>query len=162
MKNLLHYIMGGSILFFLMLSCQTPLLKIALPPPVEPHYTEYLAADPILNAIAYVESKFDTTAVGASQDGGLLQITPILVKDVNKILEQRGDTLRYTLKDRFSRMKSIEMFYLYHDYYGNTKPETIARSWNAGPKWHTKDSLTDRYWNKVQKALVLLEKKSDS
>lgn len=162
MKNLLHYLMGGIILFLLMISCQIPLLKTDLPPPVPPHYTEYLAADPLLNAIAYVESKFDTTAVGSSQDGGLLQIRPILVRDVNKILEQRGDTLRYTLEDRRSPMKSIEMFYIYHEHYGNTKPESIARSWNAGPKWYTKDSLTNGYWNKVQKAIILLEKKSDS
>lgn len=158
MKNLLHHLMGGIILLLLLFSLQQPKLVI----PLIPDYKEYLAADPLLNAIAYVESKFDTTAVGTSQDGGLLQITPILVKDINKILEQRGDTLRYTLEDRFSPMKSIEMFYIYHEHYKNTKPENIARSWNAGPKWYTKDSLTNGYWNKVQKALVSLEKKSDS
>jgi hypothetical protein len=160
--------MGGIILFFLMISFQSPLIldtfeyhecHLDIP---EIHYTEYLAADPLLKAIAFVESRFDTSARGLTQDGGLLQITPIFVKDINKILEKRGDTLRYTLEDRFSPMKSIEMFYLYHEHYKHTNPESIARSWNAGPKWYTKDSLTDNYWNKVQKALVLLEKKSDS
>lgn len=116
-------------------------------------YTYYLEQDPLLNAIAFVESGYDTTAIGDFQDYGLLQITPIMVKEVNRILKQKGDTLRYTLDDRRFPVKSIEMYYIYHGYYNNEHPEEIARSWNSGPKWRSKKHLTDQYWEKVQDAL---------
>jgi hypothetical protein len=116
-------------------------------------YTYYLERDPLLNAIAFVESGYDTTAIGDFQDYGLLQITPIMVKEINRILRQKGDTLRYTLDDRRSPIKSIEMYYIYHGYYNNEHPEEIARSWNSGPKWESKKHLTDQYWEKVQDAL---------
>jgi soluble lytic murein transglycosylase-like protein len=116
----------------------------------------YLEKDPILNAIAYVESGYDTLALGKDNDKGLLQITPIMVKEINRILAIQKDDKRYTLDDRKYPIKSIEMFYIFHDFYGNECPEAIARSWNSGPKWDKKTHLTDKYWKKVNNVLASL------
>jgi hypothetical protein len=116
----------------------------------------YLEKDPILNAIAYIESRYDTLALGKDNDEGLLQITPIMVKDVNRILSIRKDDRRYTLDDRKYPIKSIEMFYIFHDFYGNDCYESIARSWNSGPRWYKKTHLTDGYWKKVNTFLSSL------
>jgi hypothetical protein len=126
-------------------------------PPEEIHTFEYyLEKDPILNAIAYVESGYDTLALGKDNDKGLLQITPIMVKEINRILVIQKDNKRYTLEDRKYPIKSIEMFYIFHDFYGNKCPESIARSWNSGPEWDQKTHLTDKYWKKVNNVLASL------
>lgn len=63
----------------------------------------------LISAIIAVESKGDEKAVSANgKCCGILQITPILVKEVNQIVGEQ----RYKLEDRFDREKSIEMFYI--------------------------------------------------
>ena len=57
-------------------------------------------------AMMKTESGFDPTAVGTSDDRGVLQITPIYVREVNRLLGED----RYTHDDAFSVSKSIEMF----------------------------------------------------
>lgn len=57
-------------------------------------------------AMMKTESGFDPTAVGTSNDRGVLQITPIYVREVNRLLGED----RYTHDDAFSVSKSIEMF----------------------------------------------------
>lgn len=57
-------------------------------------------------AVIYVESKGDTHAVGKLDDVGVLQIRPIVVAEANRILGEN----HYTLEDRYSREKSIEMW----------------------------------------------------
>lgn len=57
-------------------------------------------------AMMKTESGFDPSAVGSSNDRGVLQITPIYVKEVNRLLGED----RYTHDDAFSVTKSIEMF----------------------------------------------------
>lgn len=57
-------------------------------------------------AIIKTESEFNPLAVGKTNDFGIFQITPIYVKEVNRILGEE----RYTHEDAFSPMKSIEMF----------------------------------------------------
>ena len=39
-----------------------------------------------------------------------------MVREVNRILAILGDDKRYTNKDRYSRVKSIEMFIIWRDY----------------------------------------------
>jgi hypothetical protein len=87
---------------------------------------------------------------------GVLQIWPIMVREVNRILEKDGSDLRYGYTDRYSVKKSIEMFYIWRGYYHpNSDWETIARCWNGGPSGH-RTSRTYCYWNKVKKELNLL------
>ena len=99
-------------------------------------------------ALVQVESKSNPNALGNNNDRGILQITPILVKEVNRI-----SGLAYTHDDAWDPEKSIEMFYIIarkycpeHDF------EKMARIWNGGPKGHTKE-CTIIYWNKVKNEL---------
>lgn len=57
-------------------------------------------------AIMKTESGFDPSVVGTSNDRGVMQITPIYVREVNRLLGEN----RYTHDDAFSVTKSIEMF----------------------------------------------------
>ena len=84
---------------------------------------------------------------------GVLQIRPIMVREVNRILKIRKIDKKYKLKDRYSREKSIEMFNIWREFYhpdGNF--EVISRTWNGGPRGYLKKS-TVGYWMEVQNEL---------
>jgi len=99
-------------------------------------------------AIAIVESNLNPNAFNPKENAaGIVQIRPILVKDVNRISGKK-----YTLEDRFSVRKSYEMFCIYLTYYKPKTYEQAARMWNGGPKGHLKKS-TLKYWKKVKKYL---------
>lgn len=51
----------------------------------------------LIDAIAHFESKGNARAVNG-QYVGLLQISPVLVRECNNILKARGESKRYTLK----------------------------------------------------------------
>ena len=105
----------------------------------------------VLKAISYVESKNNPKAVSGDQVG-LLQIRPILVRDCNRILELRGSSRRYTMKDRYNASKSREMFALYQSYYnpkGNV--ERAIRLWNGGSRYTIRG--TQKYYVKVKNAM---------
>ena len=79
---------------------------------------------------------------------GILQITPILVKECNRILELKKRSKRYTMNDRFSAKKSKEMFLLYQSFYNpKNSVELAIRSWNGGINYTVKG--TQRYFEKV-------------
>lgn len=59
-----------------------------------------------ISALIEVESMGKDSAIGKSNDVGVLQITPIYVEETNRILGEN----KYNLDDRFDRYKSIEMF----------------------------------------------------
>ena len=80
-----------------------------------------------VEALIYVESGGDNNAMGKHNDGGCLQITPITVEDANRILGYG----KYTLNDRFSREKSIEIFNAIQDYYNPERDLHFAlKLWN--------------------------------
>lgn len=60
----------------------------------------------LIDAMIEKESRGKEDAVGKTNDIGVLQITPIYVEEVNRILGEQ----KYTLKDRYDKYKSIEMF----------------------------------------------------
>ena len=68
-------------------------------------------------ALIDVESNGDSLAVGHTNDLGILQLTPIYVEDVNRICGEE----RYTLENRKSKAKSLEMFEIMQEYYNPTK-----------------------------------------
>jgi len=111
----------------------------------------------LVEAIIQVESRGDSTAIGDRGSAvGVLQIWPIMVREVNRILEKDGSDVRYDYTDRYSVQKSIEMFHIWRGYYHpNSDWETISRCWNGGPSGH-RSSRTHCYWNKVKKELNLL------
>ena len=103
--------------------------------------------DTLLNAVMAVESNFDSMAYNEKENAaGVLQIRPIMVREVNRLLGQD----KYTLKDRWSKAKSIEMFNVIRSHTKNPTDEMIARNWNGGWNGHKKQS-TLKYWNKVKK-----------
>lgn len=69
--------------------------------------------DVLVEALIQVESEGNPFAVGKTNDLGILQITPIYVKDVNRILGEE----RFTLDCRVDIDKSLEMFEIYQSYY---------------------------------------------
>jgi hypothetical protein len=73
--------------------------------------------DVFVEALIQVESEGNPFAVGKTNDLGILQITPIYVKDVNRILGEE----RFTLDCRIDIDKSLEMFEIYQSYYNPNK-----------------------------------------
>ena len=110
--------------------------------------------DILIDAMIQVESRGNDKAVGdthlESPSVGCLQIRPIMVEEVNRILKLCKDETRYALDDRYSRDKSITMFRIWKSYHhAKSSLEKIARCWNGGPQGH-KNPSTLSYWNKVQ------------
>jgi soluble lytic murein transglycosylase-like protein len=110
-----------------------------------------VAIDTLLNAIMAVESNFDTMAYNEKEDAaGCLQIRPIMVREVNRLLGED----KYTLKDRWSKAKSIEMFNVLRSHLKGASDEEIARVWNGG--YNGKNNpKTLVYWKKVRKQYTL-------
>ena len=112
----------------------------------------------LLTALIFVESRGNDSAIGdrhlvGNEAVGALQIRPIMVREVNRILKIQKSDKRFTLKDRFDREKTIEMFVIWKNFHHKDSDfEKIARNWNGGPKGY-KLRNTERYWNKVQKEL---------
>jgi hypothetical protein len=106
----------------------------------------------LTEAIIQVESVGNDSAYNKSEDAvGCLQIRPIMVREVNRLLKKRKNPKRYTLLNRWDRQKSIEMFLVFTK--NISKFEAKARCWNGGPKGMTKSS-TIKYWNKVNTILT--------
>ena len=121
--------------------------------------------DLLLEAMIVVESNGNDSCIGDRNLGrpsvGCLQIRPIMVREVNRILRKQKIKKKYTLNDRYSRKKSIEMFYIWRDYHhSEDSDEVIARCWNGGPKGWKKKS-TRYYWIKVVKEKYWLKVKQE-
>ena len=72
--------------------------------------------DDLVEAMVWVESKGKEDAYAKRENAaGILQIRPIMVNDVNRILNLNKDDRFYTLDDRWDKEKSIEMFYVFVD-----------------------------------------------
>jgi hypothetical protein len=105
----------------------------------------------LIQSVIMVESSDNDSAHNLSEDAvGCLQIRPIMVREVNRLLKRRGDDRVYTLQDRWNRRKSIEMFLVFNR--NITKFEEQCRRWNGGPNGMNKPS-TRKYWNKVKSIL---------
>lgn len=105
----------------------------------------------LMDAIIQVESEGNPKAVKGDQVG-CMQIRPILVRDCNRILKLQGSDKRFSLKDRYSVVKSKEMFMLYQSYY-NPKGsiERAIRLWCGGCNYSVR--ATQSYYNKVRKQM---------
>ena len=129
------------------------------PKPIEVVNVEIEPIDELVNAMIQVESRGNDSAIGDTHLGsqyavGVLQIRPIMVREVNRILKLKGEKYRFKLKDRFSREKSIQMFLIWKEFHHKDSDfEAIARSWNGGPNG-PKKSRTYNYWKKVENQLA--------
>lgn len=121
--------------------------------------------DNLIRAISAVESKGKTNAVNGKHVG-ILQISPVLVDECNRINKLKRKKQRYTYRDRYSKEKSIEMFWIIQDFYKPKKElsdtalrEHMIRLWNGGCGY--KISSTERYLKKVLEKLDKIEKASN-
>ena len=105
----------------------------------------------LIDALILVESSGRENAYNKKEDAvGCLQIRPVMVREVNRILKRLGRVERFTKEDRWDCGQSREMFYIWRNYHHkNSSDEVIARCWNGGPRGYKKRS-TEYYWNKVQ------------
>lgn len=103
----------------------------------------------VMTAIIQVESQGNPRAYNPNGNcAGILQITPILVKQCNIWLKDAKSSKRYTLQDRYNKTKSIEMFNMIQDHYNPKHDiETAIRIWNGGP--HYSKKATQKYYNRV-------------
>ena len=112
----------------------------------------------LVSALILVESRGNDSAIGdrhivGGEAVGALQIRPIMVREVNRILKIQKSDKRFKLKDRFDRDKTLEMFYIWKNFHHKDSDfEKIARNWNGGPSGYKK-GRTEKYWVKVQKEL---------
>ena len=117
----------------------------------------------LINALIHVESRGKSDAIGdvhlKTPSIGVLQIRPIMVREVNRILKKRGKNKHFILEDRFSKSKSIEMFKIWKGYHHkNSSDEVISRCWNGGSLGY-KNKSTLQYWGKVKDKLEQLNGK---
>ena len=117
--------------------------KLTYKQPIE----QPIAIDTLLMAVMAVESNFDTMAYNSKENAaGVLQIRPIMVREVNRLLGEN----KYTLKDRWNKAKSIEMLNVIRSHLKGATDEEIARTWNGG--YNGKNNpKTLGYWKKVRK-----------
>ena len=107
---------------------------------------EPIIEDPLISAIIQVESGGDTLAYNSKEDAvGCLQIRPIMVREVNRLLGKDS----FKLKDRWSKAKSIQMFNILRSHLKGASDEEIARVWNGGYNGHNIPQ-TMQYWIKVK------------
>lgn len=107
----------------------------------------------VMDAIIQVESQGNPRAHNRNGDcAGILQITPVLVREANQILKDKKSKKRYTMADRYDAAKSKEMFRLIQAKYnpGNDE-EKAMRLWNGGPGYSVR--ATNGYVRKVRAKL---------
>ena len=114
-----------------------------------------------VSAVIMVESSNNPKAYNKRENAvGILQIRPIMVREVNRVLKMNKSNDRYTLIDRWSKEKSIDMFEIMAENVkcceGMTRLEfyeRVARKWNGGYRGMEK-TATIKYWNKIKKELI--------
>lgn len=82
-----------------------------------------------IQSVIHIESKGNPLAIGSKNDAGILQITPICVKEANRIIKQKI----YTLNDRFNVKKAIEIFNIIQNHHNPSFNHIKAcKIWNPG------------------------------
>ena len=105
--------------------------------------------EPVMNAIIQIESKGNPAAVNGPYVG-VLQISPILVKECNNILKSTGSSKRYSLLDRFNATKSKEMFVIIQSFHNPLNSiERAIRLWSGGIRYNV--AKTQAYLRKVMR-----------
>lgn len=117
-------------------------------------------ADPLLDrllpALEQQESRGDPYAYNARENAaGILQIRPIMVRDLNRLAGYE----KYHLDDRFKPAVARQMCREYLTHYSrparlNKQPslKDLARIWVGGPDGYKKASSKE-YWDQVRKRL---------
>jgi soluble lytic murein transglycosylase-like protein len=102
----------------------------------------------LLSALIQIESNGNDHARGRHGELGALQIKPILVRDVNRIM---GTS--YTHSQVTNRATATFIANAYLSHYGkNLSDESLARLWQGGPRG-AKKSSTRAYARRVMREL---------
>jgi len=102
-------------------------------------YREHSDWELLKTAIIWQESKGNSEAIGGN-GYGLYQITPIYVKECNRILGYN----KYTLHDRRNPLKSHEMFLVVQNYHNPEKDVKKAVKLHNKAGWYFEEVM-DRY-----------------
>lgn len=110
----------------------------------------------LLSAQKHIESRNDPTAYNKKEKAaGVLQIRPIMMREINARLERAGYSRQYSLNDRWDETIAEQMWWDYvHLLHHDHSMERIARCWNGGPRGHKKRA-TRGYWNLVKNQIEL-------
>ena len=106
----------------------------------------------LLSALIQIESAGNDLALGRHGELGALQIKPILVRDVNRIM---GTSYAHAQVTNRATATFIAHAYLSH-YGRNLSDESLARIWQGGPK-ALKRSSSRAYGRRVMRKLSSLE-----
>jgi hypothetical protein len=106
----------------------------------------------LLSALIQIESHGNDHAKGRHGELGALQIKPILVRDVNRIM---GTSYAHAQVTNRAVATFIAHAYLAH-YGRNLSDESLARIWQGGPK-AIKRSSSRAYGRRVMRKLSSLE-----
>lgn len=117
-----------------------------------------------VESVIKVESSDNDSAYNKKEEAvGCLQIRPIMVDEVNRVLERDNIMFRYTMEDRWDREKSVEMFEIMAEQVDCCEGlsqeeffEMVARKWNGGYRGHEKPS-TLAYWERVKNKFGSIE-----
>jgi soluble lytic murein transglycosylase-like protein len=102
----------------------------------------------LLSALIQIESHGNDHARGHHGELGALQIRPIMVRDVNRLM---GTS--YTHQQVTNRATAVFIANAYFAHYGrNLSDESLARLWQGGPKG-AKKSSTRAYGRRVMREL---------
>ena len=88
-------------------------------------------------AIAMTESEFNPKAVGKTNDYGIYQITPIYVKEINRLLGSQV----YTHNQAFDIEKSVEMFNIMQSFKNPEQDIETAIYYHNKASWYKKKVL---------------------
>ena len=106
----------------------------------------------LLSALIQIESHGNDQAKGRHGELGALQIKPILVRDVNRIMGTHYAHAQVT-----NRAVATFIAHAYLAHYGrNLSDESLARIWQGGPK-ALKRSSSRAYGRRVMRKLSSLE-----
>ena len=106
----------------------------------------------LLSALIQIESGGNDLAKGRHGELGALQIKPIMVRDINRIM---GTS--YTHAQVTNRATATFIAESYFAHYGrNLSDESLARLWQGGPKG-LRRSFTRAYGKRVMRKLDALE-----
>jgi len=106
----------------------------------------------LLSALIQIESNGNDQAKGRHGELGALQIKPILVRDVNRLMGTH-----YAHQQVTNRETATFIANAYLNHYGkNLSDESLARLWQGGPRGAKKPS-TRAYGKRVMRKLDALE-----
>ena len=121
-----------------------------------------LTFNDFIEAVIYIESRGDSLAYNTKEKAvGVLQIRPIMLREVNRVLRKNKVPGKYVLQDRYSQEKSIEMFKIMAEQVNQDELsqmqffEIVARRWNGGRRGDKKKA-TIKYWERIKNQLNII------